>query len=315
MIDPGTANLAAGGISALASLGGGALSSNFLSSSGKKDRRFQRNVMQNAIQWRVEDAKKAGIHPLFALGAQVATGASGGTFVGDPLGPSLAEAGQNISNAVVRSSARLSPEETQRHQLDMALGVKAMQKTDAEIDLIRQQSNALNAPGGPPGLQNENNPELYGPGNGFFQVKPAEVTSSKLNYPTIEAGLKPGESEEHMPWGPMVVPKLQGESYYEMKESMSPIDYLAMVKRNIDLYGWDWLVNFARYHTAQTPKNHIAPLNDRFGRNPYQFSWQEKLSQGARNAIQREIGKYKDVGRRYERRAWMRKQGQLPERR
>lgn len=37
--------------------------------SAKKDREMQYDAAQNSISWRVQDAKNAGIHPLFALGA------------------------------------------------------------------------------------------------------------------------------------------------------------------------------------------------------------------------------------------------------
>lgn len=304
MIDPGTASLAGAGISSLASLGGGLISSNFLKSSSKAERRFSREVAQNAVQWRVEDAKKAGIHPLFALGAQVATQGGSGTFIGDPLGPSLAEAGQNISNALVRGSERLDPAEKQRQQLDLALGVKAMQKTDAEIDLLKAQSQALNSPGSPPGITQENSSEFFGPQPfaGMQQIKPAEVTSHKLGFPSVEAGLKPGESEEHMPFGPMVVPKLQGESYYEMKESMNPIDYLAMVQRNVEMYGWDWLYNFTRYHMGQKPDRFVPSLLDQGRMGSYRIQpreWMASKWNDASSRVWQEIRKGQKFGPRY----------------
>lgn len=37
------------------------------------NRDLQKEFAQNSIQWRVDDAKKAGIHPLYALGAQGAS--------------------------------------------------------------------------------------------------------------------------------------------------------------------------------------------------------------------------------------------------
>ena len=37
--------------------------------SAKKDREMQYDAAQNSISWRVQDARNAGIHPLFALGA------------------------------------------------------------------------------------------------------------------------------------------------------------------------------------------------------------------------------------------------------
>lgn len=45
--------------------------------------RFQREMAQNTVQWRVADAKAAGVHPLFALGAQL----PGGSFGGGASGP------------------------------------------------------------------------------------------------------------------------------------------------------------------------------------------------------------------------------------
>lgn len=38
----------------------------------RRQEALQREFAQNSIQWRVEDAKKAGIHPLYAIGAQSA---------------------------------------------------------------------------------------------------------------------------------------------------------------------------------------------------------------------------------------------------
>lgn len=56
---------------------------------------------QNQIQWRVSDAKKAGLHPLVALGISPQAGpasAIGADVSG--LGNGLAEMGQNISRAI-----------------------------------------------------------------------------------------------------------------------------------------------------------------------------------------------------------------------
>lgn len=50
----------------------GALGSFLGSTKGAEEQvEGQREFAQNSLQWRVEDAKKAGVHPLFALGAQL----------------------------------------------------------------------------------------------------------------------------------------------------------------------------------------------------------------------------------------------------
>ena len=65
-MDPliGSALISAGG-----SLLGGLFGHKSSSSASSKNRKFQEKVYKNQIQWRVEDAKKAGLHPLYALGA------------------------------------------------------------------------------------------------------------------------------------------------------------------------------------------------------------------------------------------------------
>lgn len=57
---------------------------------------LQKKFAQNGIQWKVADAKKAGIHPLYALGAQTHSFAPVQSFAGD----SLAAAGQSFGRAI-----------------------------------------------------------------------------------------------------------------------------------------------------------------------------------------------------------------------
>lgn len=56
---------------ALISGAGSLLGNLFGSSQAAKQAKMQKEFAQNGIRWRVEDAKKAGIHPLYALGAPV----------------------------------------------------------------------------------------------------------------------------------------------------------------------------------------------------------------------------------------------------
>lgn len=56
-------------IAAGASLAGGALSAFTGAKNAKKQAAMQQQFAKNAIQWKVKDALKAGVHPLYALGA------------------------------------------------------------------------------------------------------------------------------------------------------------------------------------------------------------------------------------------------------
>lgn len=68
---------------------------------------LQREFAQTGIQWKVADAKKAGIHPMYALGAptmspavSVSSGASS-----NPMGAALSSMGQDISRAMVATGS------------------------------------------------------------------------------------------------------------------------------------------------------------------------------------------------------------------
>ncbi|MEM3753884.1 MAG: hypothetical protein QW518_08940 [Thermofilaceae archaeon] len=57
----------------LGSLAGGALGAWATNKANKENVKFQKRFAKQGIQWRVADAEKAGIHPLYALGAQTAS--------------------------------------------------------------------------------------------------------------------------------------------------------------------------------------------------------------------------------------------------
>ena len=64
------------GIGAVGSIVGGAMSDSASSEQAELDYQRQKEFNQNQIQWRVADAKKAGINPLAALGASGMSGYS-----------------------------------------------------------------------------------------------------------------------------------------------------------------------------------------------------------------------------------------------
>lgn len=68
----------------------------------------QKEFAQSGIQWKVEDAKKAGIHPLYAMGANTISYSP--QSVGGADYSHLANAGQNIGRAI--DATRSNPEKT-----------------------------------------------------------------------------------------------------------------------------------------------------------------------------------------------------------
>ena len=90
-------------ISAGASLAGGLLGQKSAEKNADKNIALQKEFAQSGIQWKVADAKAAGIHPLYALGASTHSYAP--VSIGTPLADSIGKAGQFLGRAADASSS------------------------------------------------------------------------------------------------------------------------------------------------------------------------------------------------------------------
>lgn len=149
---------------------------------------LQREMAQNGIRWRVADAKAAGLHPLYALGAQPFNSSPVSYIPGDTSGISagLAQAGQDIGRAV---DATRTTEERQATRLDAL----QLERAELENDLLRSQIAKINSPAMPPMpttrpqvIPGQSDIERHGlmikPTKTDVQMNPQEVTaSSPLN--------------------------------------------------------------------------------------------------------------------------------------
>lgn len=119
---------------------------------GEKQEDMQAKFARNAIQWKVKDAQKAGVHPLYALGAP--------TMNYSPVSvggmSNFADAGQDIGRAIGAGM----PREGQAAALtgfDEAVQSKTLTKFDLENELLKGQIMLMNQqllskpalPGGP----------------------------------------------------------------------------------------------------------------------------------------------------------------------
>lgn len=110
-------------ISGASSLLGGLFGQSSQEKANKRNIQLQREFAQNGIQWKVADAKAAGIHPVVALGAQ--THSFSPSVVGDTsFGTGVAQAGQDIGRAI---QATRTPEQR----------VDAYSKTVQDLSLQR----------------------------------------------------------------------------------------------------------------------------------------------------------------------------------
>jgi len=89
-------------IGAAASLVGGFMGQKSQEKQAAANIALQKEFAQSGIQWKVADAKKAGIHPLVAMGAQ--THSFSPVQIGSPMAQGVANAGQDISRAISAGS-------------------------------------------------------------------------------------------------------------------------------------------------------------------------------------------------------------------
>jgi len=164
---------------------GASLASGFFGSNEKeKDRKLQKEFAQSGIQWKVEDAKKAGIHPLAALGAQTTSYAP--VSVGGPsIASGLASAGQDISRAVDAtrgSGARLDAYQKTIQDLNV-------QRMGLENQLLGSQIAKINSVGVPPPMPGTDRFLIDGQANSpLVKDTPLERVGSAGGQPSTEPG-------------------------------------------------------------------------------------------------------------------------------
>nr|WP_317315728.1 hypothetical protein [Limosilactobacillus mucosae] len=116
------------------SLAGGIMNKLFDDSSEINQQNYnnQKEFAQNSIQWRVNDAKKAGIHPLAALGTQGSYYTPSASASSANYGDMVASVGGQIGSALMQKSLML---QNQKLMADI-------NKTNAETKAIQGQNSA-----------------------------------------------------------------------------------------------------------------------------------------------------------------------------
>lgn len=143
------------GISAGAGLAGGILNLGAQNRANKTQERlaseqmaFQQDLATQGIRWRVNDAKKAGIHPLYALGANIPSYAPVSTAFGAPNFDFVGRAGQDVGRAV---QASLTPPEKTREYIQASQKL-ALERGALENQILAARLAKINQPGTGPGV-------------------------------------------------------------------------------------------------------------------------------------------------------------------
>lgn len=146
----------------------------------KKNAKLQKEFAKNQIQWAVADAKKAGIHPLFALGSSINASPS---FVSgqSPAGSMIAEG--------LRGMRKAPADPTQAAQV-RALNASAA-RDEAQAALTLSERKRLE--------QTVNSQPLLGasgaPGPGLVRPVADPQVSARPGQPSVTAATKPAFME------------------------------------------------------------------------------------------------------------------------
>jgi len=226
--------------SALAGLAGSVIGAGLSADSASSNRYMQREFAQKGIQWKVADAKAAGIHPLYALGAQ--THSFSPVHAGD-LSGALGDAGQQVGRAI---DAGLNRGERQQQQAQLLEDRNRSRRMD-ELRIQEQEIKNMLLTTELMGMQRrqENQPPVPSPvgdGSGTFtllpgqnsprlkpdqvRLKPAEIISHQSTAPHVEAGTHPALSEFRRADGSTIM--LPSEKAAEAMESMPLAGWLLM---------------------------------------------------------------------------------------
>lgn len=106
---------------------------------------LQKEFAQQGVRWKVEDAKAAGVHPLYALGAPTVSFSPVSAFqeADRSIPAAMADIGQDLSRAV--SATRTKDERLKAH-----LDALSLERGYLENDLLRAQIAKINQAGMPP---------------------------------------------------------------------------------------------------------------------------------------------------------------------
>lgn len=220
----------AAAISAAGSVLGGVLDARSQREAAQDNAAAQREFAQHGVRWKVEDAKAAGIHPLYAMGAQ--THAFTPSYVGGDSGKYLAQAGQDISRAVAAGS---TVGERQQQQQLRSLEIERMglenEKLRAEIGRLSNPSLGQVGPAFPSAVSYPVNAGSAPPPVDLVSFQPAEVQIARGGDPSHSAG-PAGPGFTQYDFGPLGQWSLPSDKASQALEDMELAKYIAVLSGN-----------------------------------------------------------------------------------
>lgn len=201
---------------------------------------LNKTMAQNAVQWRVEDAKKAGVHPLAALGTPLATNspvAVGYPSESDSFGDKMASMGQNVSRAM-----RAAMPQEGREVLDRVEALR-LENMGLQNDLLRSQIATVNRDLNPPapsgGMTKDVALQRVVSAPGRPHMEPGSVTD--VGYSRTPTGLFPVPSKDvkERIEDAMIPETIWAARNYVFPRGKAPDPKLYPLPKGYDYWKWD----------------------------------------------------------------------------
>lgn len=203
----------------------------------------QREFAQHGIQWRVADAKAAGLHPLFALSGGGAAYAPAPIIV-DPMAEAIRSLGQSVGNYFRPQAGG----QQDGRRLPPSSGSSSWDPYAAEDAAMGEDYGYSGS-----GIARVSDPDF---GWDAWRYEQPKVQSARTGNPAVEAGpARPGLVEYQLsPNFAMLFPA--GTSFSEAVESLeNPLMWPALLKLNADQYGSGF---YQRFADAMVPGYKVA---------------------------------------------------------
>lgn len=180
---------AVGGITGgdLLGFAGGLISSDSNKDMASANSAMQKEFAQNGIRWKVADAQAAGIHPLYAMGAN--TVAFNPVSTGDTsIGSALSSFGQDVSRSI--HATRTSRERDDAIAKSALMDSLKVRNQELQNDLLSVQIAKLGASPNPPMPASDDSYVIPGQGNAI-RPQPLKPIISEPGMPHKEVGYVP----------------------------------------------------------------------------------------------------------------------------
>ncbi len=257
----------AAGIAAGGALAGGALSQSSADKAAAQDAAAQREFAQHGVRWRVADAKAAGLHPLYSLGANVPTFSPVARAGQSAFGRGVSEASAHIASGV-RARGRTA----QNAQLTaLQLRQAEAQTKIAELDYVMMSaewSQLQRGHGNINSMQDRIENEIIA-AEDQITVIPKEITSRRSSDKSLTPGSEPGWRLVDVGGGLSFYAPQSDEGWAEGLEGITP--QLATLVKNVTAlmgktyhWGLENLATLKKHPIYQRVKERLKKANIKY---------------------------------------------------